>query len=113
MARGGKQPTVGDLHYPAGSDIYLPCAGRNQQGRLERARLGVTCRDPASVVEYMVVPCGLRGRFPGIALDALSIPPPSTGVAVRYDAGSAGQRADPHRAGPSRYSAAKFSRIDV
>src|SRR3979411_374727 len=87
MARGGKQPTNGDLHYPTGRDVYLPCAGRNQQGRLERARLGVTCRNPASVVEYVVVPCAMRSRFPGSVLASLSSPYPASAASGNETSG--------------------------
>jgi hypothetical protein len=54
-------------------DVYLPCAGRNQPGYLEQAGPGVTCRDPASVVEHMVVPRRLCGRFFSAARRILSM----------------------------------------
>src|SRR5207247_3176126 len=55
MDRSRQRKEAGDLHDSACGQVHLPRTGRDQQWRLERAWSGVTYRDLAPMVGYIVV----------------------------------------------------------
>src|SRR6266481_2835322 len=87
MARGGKQPALGDLHDATGRDVYLPCPGRNQPGRMEQAGIGTDYQDPASVVEYVVVSSAMGGCLPSTVLGAVSSAYPANAASGKETSG--------------------------
>src|SRR5215468_2578754 len=87
---------------------------------MERFRGCGRVRSRADPLAKVVVWSVVRGRVSGIAVRATSTAAASTGAAIQYDAGSARQRAHPHRAGFARHDAAELpgriaevSRIDL
>ena len=61
------------------------------------------------VLSDHLVPGVVRGRFSGIALGAVSVPPPSDRAGIQRAPGRAGQRAHAHRTRTARHAVAEFS----
>src|SRR6266481_3935619 len=109
MERGGRGPAASYLYHAAGGCLYLSRAGRDKPRRLERARRGVTHRDPAPLVDYMVVPDVLCLDDPASGVVRIPLPPASARSSIQSAFGGAPWRAHAHSPGTARHVAAGFS----
>jgi hypothetical protein len=55
LARRRQRTAACELHHSACGDLWVPSAGRNQPGPLERTRRDLEDRGSATLVEHLVV----------------------------------------------------------